>query len=508
MRHRLTKRACDECISRKVKCSGAWPCDTCQSAPKQVNCTYLKPARRRGPKVRRYTGDQKQEDSASGPLITPHVVANDEGMSRDGSIGGEVESHASSTIPTEELASVVRLYQQASYSVWPVVDADVLLNKLEHGTPDVGTLCLAMALCAATMAQLQLAPTIVDSAMMATECMRMRKAHLDLRSILVSFFLHVYHAKINKRNSAMLFIQEAIFGAKLLKLDEGVAGQDATVDADVVANKEIVFLLLWVSERGYSMHLGLEPSYTGLIRLPDEVDVGNNADVKGLLELGRLFATFDGFSSRRSTNFKNKPVMTADSLAEIETVLSMLSFGQGDRPSTRIADYCITKEWMRTIIWQEALSRHLLSSKSCAQLMTFGFPAVVSRDLLMSLQSFTESDLLPLGRDQLLKCFEIANSLADTVLLTPPVSTYSAFHLGPHDFLHALYQKLLPFLEQDLVLKSILHSKTAEALVKAPARLLSLNYDPWPFDDDEDKIYTTEEHVDLQQYIDSQWALY
>lgn len=148
------------------------------------------------------------------------------------------------------------------------------------------------------------------------------------------------------------------------------------------------------------MHLGLEPSYTTPIRLPDEVDVGNNADVKGLLELGRLFATFDRFSATRSNNARDKPVMTADSLAETETVLSMLSFGKGDRPSTRIADYCITKEWMRTIIWQEALSRHLLSSKSGARLMTFRFPAVVSRDLLMSLQSFTESDLLPLGRDQ------------------------------------------------------------------------------------------------------------
>lgn len=244
MRHRLTKRACDECISRKVKCSGAWPCDTCQSAPKQVNCTYLKPARRRGPKVRRYTGEQGEERLTTGPLISPHVDPRDEGISHV-----EAERPASTIIPTEELASVVRSYQQASYSVWPVVDAEVLLDKLEHGTPDVGTLCLAMALCAATMAQLQLVPTSVDSTMMAAECMRMREAHLDLRSVLVSFFLHVYHAKINKRDSAMLFIREAVYGARLLKLDESVGGNDTELDADVVANKEIVFLLLWVSER-------------------------------------------------------------------------------------------------------------------------------------------------------------------------------------------------------------------------------------------------------------------
>lgn len=55
------------------------------------------------------------------------------------------------------------------------------------------------------------------------------------------------------------------------------------------------------------------------------------------------------------------------------------------------------------------------------------------------------------------------------------------FELAPQDFLHALYQKLLPFLEQDSVLKSILRSKTAEVLVSAPARLLTRQLgDPAP----------------------------
>lgn len=39
--------------------------------------------------------------------------------------------------------------------------------------------------------------------------------------------------------------------------------------------------------------------------------------------------------------------------------------------------------------------------------------------------------------------------------------------------MHALYQKLSPFLEQDEVLNSILRHKTAEVLVMAPARLLT-----------------------------------
>ena len=194
-------------------------------------------------------------DSLTGSSVDHHDVVRVPSV-EGGSAPMEDRERAATTIPIEGLASVVRLYQRASYSVWPVVNTEVLLEKLEGGTQDVGTLCLAMALCAATMAQLELAPMpvddrAVDSAAMASECMRLREAnkcqgHLDMRSILVSFFLHVYHAKINKQNSAMMFIQEAVSGARLLKLDEGVDGLDVP---DIVANGEIVFLLLWVSER-------------------------------------------------------------------------------------------------------------------------------------------------------------------------------------------------------------------------------------------------------------------
>jgi hypothetical protein len=72
-----------------------------------------------------------------------------------------------------------------------------------------------------------------------------------------------------------------------------------------------------------------------------------------------------------------------------------------------------------------------------------------------------------------LKCFEVANSLADTILLTLS-GAGSRLELGPQDFLHALYQKITPFLDQDEMLKSILRAKTAEALVTAPARLLTV----------------------------------
>ncbi|KAJ5383906.1 hypothetical protein N7517_001817 [Penicillium concentricum] len=356
-----------------------------------------------------------------------------------------------------------------------------------------------MAVCAATMAQLHLDPLVdgsrtVDSTTMAQACLRMRAscdnhgANLGVRSVLVSFFLHVYHAKVNQQNSAMMFIKEAMAGAHILRLNEELShGED-----ELIANKALVFPLLWVSERGYSLHLGLSPSY---IDLPNLLDLETNTHVdvhaQGLIELVKLFIAFDQISVRRNSRLG---ITMAAHLTDTEAKVASLCFSMANRVSTRTADYHITREWMRTILWQEALTMGLLSSSACTSVLEFGFPAQVGRALLQSLRGFSETDLLPLGRDQassfdiketqtmadvilqVLKCFEVANSLADTVLLSPQRRS-SRLELGPQDFLHALYQKIVPFLEQDTMLKSILRAKTAEALVAAPARLLTIGED-------------------------------
>jgi hypothetical protein len=106
------------------------------------------------------------------------------------------------------------------------------------------------------MAQLHLDPQVagsctMDGRAMAQACLQMRAKcydhgeHMDVQSILASFFLHVYHAKVNQQNSAMMYIQEAIAGARILRLDKGAC----SVQTEFISNAALVFPLLWVSER-------------------------------------------------------------------------------------------------------------------------------------------------------------------------------------------------------------------------------------------------------------------
>lgn len=155
------------------------------------------------------------------------------------------------------------------YPVWPVVDAVGLQTRLEDAdrgnmVPGSEFYALVTALSAATMAQLSLGPLPhtaydMDKAFMEKECQRLRdqtdyREHPTIEAVLVSFFLHVYHAKAHHRNSAMIFLQEAIALARLLELDiPGTEAQDPTY------NTHLIFPLLWVSER--YQHLVLTQYY-------------------------------------------------------------------------------------------------------------------------------------------------------------------------------------------------------------------------------------------------------
>ena len=55
--------------------------------------------------------------------------------------------------------------------------------------------------------------------------------------------------------------------------------------------------------------------------------------------------------------------------------------------------------------------------------------------------------------------------------------------MGPADVLHGLYQTISPLLEIDPCFNSMLREKTAEALVKAPARIWELGLDACSEDD-------------------------
>lgn len=166
--------------------------------------------------------------------------------------------HGILRVPFDILRSIIEVYRSRMYPVWPVIEANNLLSQLKEQNTDTTVYILATSLCAATMAQLHLTPIgsqgqKISSENLERECSRVRgtfdyREHPNLNHVLTSFFLHVYHAKVNNQNSALLYIQEAILLARLLKLDknEGPCHGD---HVESVVDGCLVYLLLWISER-------------------------------------------------------------------------------------------------------------------------------------------------------------------------------------------------------------------------------------------------------------------
>jgi hypothetical protein len=127
--------------------------------------------------------------------------------------------------------------------------------------------------------------------------------------------------------------------------------------------------------------------------------IAENAHVKGMIALAGLFVTFDQCI---------KDYTSKDMLVESERLLRESEISSEDVNATRFADLSITKEWMRTMIWQNALSAGYLSFDSQETSLGFIFPVAIGRDLLSALRGFSSDDLLPLGRDQVCKTCSFA----------------------------------------------------------------------------------------------------
>lgn len=152
--------------------------------------------------------------------------------------------------------------------------------------------------------------------------------------------------------------------------------------------------------RGYAIQHGFPISIQETIKLP--VTCFKDYDVygQGLIELASLFAAFDSQIRRTPRYSTETSPSDRHFLVAIHEALTQNTPRPANYDIVQRADYDFTKQWMRTLLWQQAMSSGLLSSRSDVQSMTFLFPSRIAQDLLASITMLSKDDLLPLGRDQ------------------------------------------------------------------------------------------------------------
>ncbi|KAF2736125.1 hypothetical protein EJ04DRAFT_575594 [Polyplosphaeria fusca] len=507
-----TRRACDPCSVRKVRCDGNQPCSRCAAA--SWECTYLKTHGKSGPKGPRRTteaairrlqernrpdtararseSDTSLEDGSPSTIDYPLLDDLSQVRSPDIDSIGWPDTVLSPTFPEQRqepqrisiacLSQYLEVYQNRGYPIWPVVDTETLIARLLTHQEDMEAYGLAAAICAATLGQFQIdaepkSPVEghyrVSCALFESEAKRSREAtdHLEnvtISSLLTSFFLHVFSADTGRMTASTVLLGEAITKAHILGLHR--VPHYTPLDIEQQQHHLRIYWLLFITERAHSIQHDVPTMLKRSPELPRLENLNDGSIEPAFIQLCRLFNILDA-------------TITADPSTAREALALAQQQLNDDTPSRSLqnelqrADISMTQQWMRIFLWQHALGVTNMRASNPEDEFSFSFPARVAQNVLTSLSSLSKESIEAHGPGMESKLFDIASSLADVMICVPSINNETHFGIGPRDLIHSLSTLLGSYRGGNPAVISILQEKlTALGVsVTSPQRLIDMS---------------------------------
>ncbi|RAL16961.1 Zn(II)2Cys6 transcription factor [Aspergillus homomorphus CBS 101889] len=437
----ITKKACDGCKIRKIRCGGGQPCQSCSNA--RIKCTYIRVQQPRGPQKLRATTKYLIDQAQRGFEVQnalPSASGRGEVREADDAIPNPAifEPHHSlrSRIPINILASPLYIYHVRMYQVWPIVDVENVLSILQQDTEEKEheMYALATAVAAATIAQLRLGQNSppeksLSAENFALESMRARRlcdyrSRLNLNNVRTAFFLHVYYE--NQQSGAsesLLYLREAITLAQMMSLHREASYVGLPAEEQQLRRR--VLWLLFVTERGVCILHKLPVILKTNVSTP-ALDTSDEPQVlPAFLKLLNLFRLFeqsrmfelieedhggrDGVSDEVQGVDARFLRLLQENLQDGSVLLDHIS-------DVQKADLCVTRHWMRMILWKFSFKQGLQGSHSSQWSNSPSFPVLVAKELLNIVSQLPRTAIEAHGLGMELKLYEIASSLADAVI--------------------------------------------------------------------------------------------
>jgi hypothetical protein len=422
-----TRRACDPCSVRKVRCDGNQPCSRCEAA--SWECTYLKSHGKSGPKGPRRTTeaairrlqersksnpDESRSNSeasfdAASPTTTelqyfdhlPHLNDPDidsGGWSTTPSPPFPAAHTEQQRISTSCISQYLDIYQARGYGIWPVVDAEALTARLLTHPDDLEAYALATAICAAVVSQFSIdaepgSPVEgiyrVSSSAFEKESRRARdesdhQENISIFSILSSFFLHVFSANVGRMNVSTVLLGEAIVKLHILGLHKAI--YYVAMAPAQVQHALRIYWLIFITERAHSIQHDVPTTLKRAPDLPRLENLNDGSVTPAFVQLCKLFhildktITADPASARKALAVAQQELSCDDAPLSLESELQR-------------ADITMTQQWMRIFLWQYALNVTNLSSANDNDEFSFSFPAKVAQNVLSNLSSLSRQSI-------------------------------------------------------------------------------------------------------------------
>lgn len=414
----VTKQACDCCRIRRVKCDGKGPCDRCLEH--DLDCTYLQPLKKRGPKTIRARSFKKIADVQMTSMFnSPTAIAE-----------------RPAKVPKKIIDQCLRLYHDHLYVIWPLLCYDDLHKLLEEKYGDKCVYWLLVALSAATLSDLQteieFEGVLFTGKTLTNLCMSSRSQYDNLAGthnsgevfkIIVYYCLQRCYGQLcDPRASYRLtcdtralyrLTYEAVALIKILGLHLEETYKQFSFPEQQLRRK--IYYLLLMADRYLSLYFHCATTLDSNIEPPQpEIVTDPRISLDSFLEMIRVF-TIPGkcFFDTLATNSANESC-TEESLQKIWKELHTTSL-EIEPWSYGYADISFSRHWIRALAWKLVFQMKKTRINVLLDTNNTSIPVEIARDMLEDI-CVTPSNLYDVhGIGIPTKALEVASALVDVV---------------------------------------------------------------------------------------------
>ena len=405
--------SCDACRQRKVKCNRASRCSQCTHLG--LKCTYLKsnPSLRTRRATTRGVVIQAYRESTIEPKSSDRFSAL-----RAASAGTSPPHFTCEHLNTATFfRSLEADYAQALPHL-PIVPVSEFRSAIDTMPADSAATALLYVLAATTLNMT--VPQESDRPARNAHVKALCYAALERRGIVMpNHVISISTIMVSTLVATYLFTQDPTATMGWFFFNEAVTCTALLWARQREPDGQLkrLYWIIWIHERFNAMAWRRRPMLQTIEPLPREhPDLPPNVE-SGLGYMVDLWRIMDDVFLQNWLD-DHSPALTP---AWIEGKQSQLAYGveqwENDIKSLnhkQQLDLIVTRHWMRTLLWQMALSKFLLKSdESQSGSMGFGFPAHISRRLRVVLTNTPHGVIEAYGTGVIHKSFDIVSTLAD-----------------------------------------------------------------------------------------------
>lgn len=478
---RRTNQACDACKLRKVKCNGQDRCQQCSHL--NLRCVYSAPKPRQKSLKRGQLIAKYKRQSANGTSITGRELSDvpESPAQSTPSLPGvstllsasPTSTATSAPSPSPDLtffSSYLHDYEVSVYPVNPVItpyEVQASINEM-HTSSEARAFVytyVAVTINLTGNASESPADTTAQVESWCNEAVKARGPTLlsgkaNVRKIMTAQFLHICLMSFRNLDMAFYFLRESITMIQMLRVDSPEVMR--LLPLPERARRQRLYCEAYVHERYLSIS-----DYRPVVLPPlpywPEHDPELPLEIhEGFLQIIKLFSLVDGdFLNNWLGSHNGNATVTSTWVEDKQRQIDAERAGDDDEVSCltdmQQADLVITKHWLRTLVWQMAMSKCLLSSAASRESMSLLFPVRLSRHLRTLVGKLSRQSIEIHGSGIQQKLFELTDTIAN-VIITVPAATVEETTGRVDDFVF-LTSYLFEFPRLDSTRRDILQKK-------------------------------------------------